>query len=167
MSFISTPITYEEDSLCLKRDLPHRLAMLDNLVELIVFTPRGTFDADPDFGFEYWNHEFSNVHQREFNASQGGRAGSMGLLQNDVTKKSCEDSIRESLATYEPMLKNVMVNIVMEAAYDKGAHRKKMPSKYELNVVVDGTLDDGLGTRRPYRKIVTFYVEPVVKKYRG
>lgn len=88
----------------------------------------------------------------------------MGMLQNDITKKECEDSIRDSLATYEPMLKNVTVNIVMEAAYEKGAHRKKIPSKYELNVVVDGMLDDGVGTRRPYRKIVTFYVEPVVKK---
>jgi len=165
MSFIGTPITYEGDSLRLNRDLPHRLAMLDNLVELIVFTPRGSFASDPDFGFEYWNHEFSNVHQREFNASQG--RGGMGMMQNDVTKKECEDSIRESLATYEPMLKNVTVNIVMEAAYEKGAHRKKLPSKYELNVVVDGTLDDGVGTRRLYRKVVTFYVEPVVKKYRG
>ncbi|MCR4808436.1 MAG: hypothetical protein K5896_01080 [Prevotella sp.] len=165
MSFISTPITYEEGSLILHRDLPHRLAMLDNLVELIVFTPRGSFDGDPDFGFEYWNHEYSNVNQREFNASQGVRGGfGMGMLQNDITKKECEDSIRDSLATYEPMLKNVTVNIVMEAAYEKGAHRKKIPSKYELNVVVDGMLDDGVGTRRPYRKIVTFYVEPVVKK---
>ena len=163
MSFISTPVTYEEDSLRLVRDVPHRLAMLDNLVELIVFTPRGSFAGDPDFGFEYWNHEFSNVHQREFNASQGNRGG-MGMLQNDITKKECEDSIRVSLATYEPMLKNVNVNIVMEAAYEKGAHRKKLPSKYELNVVVDGMLDDGVGTRCPYRKIVTFYVEPVVKK---
>ena len=42
-----------------------------------------------------------------------------------------------------------------------------MPSKYELNVVVDGNLDDGLGTRRHYRKIVVFLVEPTVKKYRG
>ena len=110
MSFISTPITYEEGSLILHRDLPHRLAMLDNLVELIVFTPRGSFDGDPDFGFEYCNHEYSNVNQREFNASQGVRGGfGMGMLQNDITKKECEDSIRDSLATYEPMLKNVTV----------------------------------------------------------
>lgn len=166
MSFISTPVTYIEPSLRLKRDIEGRIAMLDNLIELIVFTPRGAFAGDPDFGFEYWNHEFSNVHFREFNNSQ-----SIGDLSNqsqeEITKKECEESIRESLATYEPMLKNVSVSIELEAAYEKGMHRKKMPSKYQLDVVVAGMLDDGLGTRRPYRKIVVFFVEPTVKKYRG
>jgi len=164
MSFISTPVTYIEPSLRLKRDVEGRIAMLDNLIELIVFTPRGSFVGDPDFGFEYWNHEFSNVHYREFNNSQSILSNQS---QEEITKKECEDSVRESLATYEPMLKNVTVSIELEAAYEKGMHRKKMPSKYQLNVVVEGTLDDGLGTRRPYRKVVVFFVEPTVKKYRG
>ena len=164
MSFISTPVSYIEPSLRLVRDIEDHITKLDNLVELIVFTPRGSFAADPDFGFEYWNHEFSNVHYREFNVNQTGQGGT---LQNDITKKECEDSISNSLATYEPMLKNVNVSIVLNSAADKGGHRKKMPSKYELNVVVDGNLDDGLGTRRHYRKIVVFLVEPTVKKYRG
>lgn len=166
MSFISTPVSYIEPSLRLRRDIEGRIAMLDNLIELIVFTPRGSFVGDPDFGFEYWNHEFSNVHYREFNASQNSSQMS-SLSKEEVTKKECEDSIRESLAAYEPMLKNVTVSIEMEAAYEQGMHRKKMPSKYQLDVVVDGTIDDGLGTRRPYRKVVVFYVEPTVKKYRG
>ncbi|MBO4463300.1 MAG: hypothetical protein J5797_03795 [Prevotella sp.] len=166
MSFISTPVTYIEPSLRLKRDVEGRIAMLDNLIELIVFTPRGSFAGDPDFGFEYWNHEFSNVHFREFNNSQS-IVDLSNQSQEEITKKECEDSIRESLATYEPMLKNVSVSIELEAAYEKGMHRKKMPSKYQLDVVVAGTLDDGLGTRRPYRKVVVFFVEPTVKKYRG
>ena len=166
MSFISTPVTYIEPSLRLKRDIEGRIAMLDNLIELIVFTPRGSFAGDPDFGFEYWNHEFSNVHFREFNNSQS-IVDLSNQSQEEITKKECEDSIRESLATYEPMLKNVSVSIELEAAYEKGMHRKKMPSKYQLDVVVAGTLDDGLGTRRPYRKVVVFFVEPTVKKYRG
>lgn len=165
MSFISTPVSYIEPSLRLVRNINDHITKLDNLVELIVFTPRGSFAADPDFGFEYWNHEFSNVHYREFNINQAGQAG--GNVQNEITKKECEDSIRNSLATYEPMLKDVSVSIVLNSAADKGSHRKKMPSKYELNVVVDGNLDDGLGTRRRYRKIVVFLVEPTVKKYRG
>lgn len=164
MSFISTPLCYIEPSLCLKRDIEDRITMLDNLVELIVFTPRGSFVGDPDFGFEYWNHEFSNVHYREFNINQTGQTA--GTLHNEVTKKECEDSIRDSLATYEPMLKNVNVSIVLDSAEGKNGHRKKMPSKYELNVVVEGKLDDGLGTKRPYRKVVVFLVEPTVKRYR-
>ncbi len=166
MSFISTPVSYTGSTMRLVRDIKDRITRLDNLVELIVFTPRGSFSSDPDFGFEYWNHEFSNVHSHEFNINQGGSAISDDS-RAEFTKKECEDSIRESLATYEPMLKNVTVNIVLEVAADKSTLRHKMPSKYELNVVVEGTLDDGLGTRRPYQKVVNFYIEPTVKRYRG
>ena len=163
MSFISTPLSYMGPSLVLTRNIEDAITMLDNLVELTVFTPRGSFAADPDFGFEYWNHEFSNVHYHEFNINQTGSV-STGL-RNEVTRKECEESIRQSLATYMPMLKNVSVSIMLDSAMEKGAHRKKAPSKYELNVVVSGSLDDGLGTRRPYRKVVVFLVEPTVKRY--
>jgi hypothetical protein len=135
--------------------------MLDNLVELIVFTPRGDFEADPDFGFEYWNHEFSNVHYREFNASQGTKTTS---LYNEVTKKECEDSIKQSLAAYEPMLKNVTVNIELNSASEKQRRKRRVASKYAVNVIVEGGIDDGLGVLRPYRKVVVFLVEPTVKR---
>lgn len=164
MKFISTPVEFINEGHLLKRDIEQRIQMLDNLVELIVFTPRGTFEADPDFGFEYWNHEYSNVHHREFNNSQSGRLA--GGLTNEVTKKECEESIRQSLATYEPMLKNVAVYIELDSAYDLQLRKLKMPSKYKVNVIVEGNLDDGLGTKSPYRKQVTFLIEPTVKRYR-
>ena len=164
MSFISTPLSYQEPSLCLDRNIADRIGMLDNLVELIVFTPRGSFVADPDFGFEYWNHEYANVHYREFNISQTGKIANG--LYNEVTKKECEDSIRTSLATYEPMLKNVIVSIELDTTEGKNMRRKKVASKYEVNVVVEGRLDDGLGTLVPYRKVVVFLIEPTVKRYR-
>jgi len=163
MSFISTPLKYQRDDLHLVRDINERRLMLDNLVELIVFTPRGTFEADPDFGFEYWNHEYSNVHYQEFNLSQNGRR--LGGIQNEVTRKECEESIRTSLNTYEPMLKNVNVSIELSLVNDNYIHRKKVKSKYEVNVVVEGSLDDGLGTLSPYSKTVVFLVEPTVKRY--
>ena len=164
MSFISTPLVFQQNGASILRDIDDHIRMLDNLVELIVFTPRGSFAADPDFGFEYWNHEYSNVHYREFNNSQLGKL-TKGL-QNEVTKKECEDSILNSLATYEPMLKNVTVSIVLDTAENKQVRRKKTASKYEVNVVVEGQLDDGLGTLQPYRKSVVFLVEPTVKRYR-
>jgi len=163
MKFISTPLVFLDQGTRIQRDLEERLRMLDNLVELIVFTPRGQFDADPDFGFEYWNHEFSNVHYREFNTSQTGRVANG--LYNEVTKKECEDSIKQSLATYEPMLKNVIVNIELNQTDGKKG-RRRQHSKYEVNVRVEGRLDDGLGTLRPYSKNVVFLVEPTVKRYR-
>ncbi len=146
----------------LHRGIGDRIHMIDNLVELIVFTPRGDFEADPDFGFEYWNHEFSNVHYREFNAGQG--ANKSGNLYNEVTKKECEDSIKQSLAAYEPMLKNVVVSIELDAAAEKQRRRRRVSSKYAVNVIVEGGIDDGLGVLRPYRKVVVFLVEPTVKR---
>jgi hypothetical protein len=64
------------------------------------------------------------------------------------------------------MLKNVTVSIVLDTAENKQVRRKKTASKYEVNVVVEGQLDDGLGTLQPYRKNVVFLVEPTVKRYR-
>ena len=161
MRFLSTPLQFTDSGTKLRRDIDNRIMMLDNLVELIVFTPRGDFEADPDFGFEYWNHEFSNVRYREFNASQGTKTTS---LYNEVTKKECEDSIKQSLAAYEPMLKNVTVNIELNAASEKQRRKRRVASKYAVNVIVEGGIDDGLGVLRPYRKVVVFLVEPTVKR---
>lgn len=161
MRFVSTPIQFIDSGTKLLRNIEDRMLMLDNLVELIVFTPRGDFEADPDFGFEYWNHEFSNVHYREFNASQGTKTSS---LYNEITKKECEDSIKQSLASYEPMLKNVTVNIELDAASQRQRRKRRVVSKYAVNVIVEGGIDDGLGVLRPYRKVVVFLVEPTVKR---
>ncbi len=161
MRFVSTPVQFIDSGTKLLRNIEDRMLMLDNLVELIVFTPRGDFEADPDFGFEYWNHEFSNVHYREFNASQGTKTTS---LYNEVTKKECEDSIKQSLAAYEPMLKNVTVNIELDAASQRQRRKRRVVSKYAVNVIVEGGIDDGLGVLRPYRKVVVFLVEPTVKR---
>jgi len=165
MKFINTPLVFLSSGTQMQRNIEDRFAMLDNLVELIVFTPRGSFTADPDFGFEYWNHEFSNLHYREFNANQTGFAN-IGSLQNEVTKRECEESVRISLAAYEPMLKNVSVSIELDSAIAKQRRKRRIASKYEVNVVVEGNLDDGLGTMRPYRKNVVFLVEPTVRHNR-
>ena len=165
MKFISTPLVFTHNGAQMLRNIEDRLAMLDNLVELIVFTPRGSFEADPDFGFEYWNHEYSNVHYREFNTNQGGLLN-QGGLKNEVTRKECEESIRISLATYEPMLKQVPVSIQLDSAMAKQRLKRRIASKYEVNVIVEGKLDDGLGTMRPYRKNVVFLVEPTVRHNR-
>ena len=162
MNYVGIPLKYEEEQLTLVRSIEGRIRMLDNLVELIVFTPRGTFEADPDFGFEYWNHEFSNVHYREFNLDQVGKSNITGF-QNEVTRKECEESIRNSLATYEPMLKNVVVSIELDLPEEKRRYRK-VSSKYKVNVVVSGDIDDGLGTLSPYSKSVLFLIEPTVKR---
>ena len=166
MGFISTPIEFkaeESSSISIKRDIEDRIQMLDNLVELIVFTPRGSFSADLDFGFEYWNHEYSNIHYRDFNNNHTGM-GTYGLY-NDVTRKECQESIKKSLETYEPQLKHIDVFIELNSIDEnKQNSSKKVFSKYEVSVRVTGGLDDGLGTIKKYEKIVTFFMEPTVSK---
>ena len=166
MKYSSTPITFrsEELSISIVRDIEERISMLDNLVELIVFTPRGSFVGDPDFGFEYWNHEYSNVHYREFNNEQTGMS-SAGLY-NEITKKECQESIRQSLSTYAPLLKQVAVSMELNSAEAEKQSKKKVPSKYIVTIKVNGIIDDGLGTTCQYEKSVMFLMEPTAKKYR-
>lgn len=166
MNFISTPITFtnSESGISIVRDIKERITMLDNLVELIVFTPRGSFDGDPDFGFEYWNHEYSNVHYREFNNEQTGL--SYNGLFNEITKKECQDSIRQSLSTYAPQLKQVFVSMDLNSAEAEKQQKRKVPSKYLVKITIEGIIEDGLGTTCKYEKNVKFLIEPTAKKYR-
>jgi hypothetical protein len=164
--FISTPLNFIErnssKAVHLGRDIDNRIEMLDNLIELIVFTPRGSFDADPDFGFEYWNHEYSNIHYMDFNNDNSGTA----ISYNEVTKRECQESVRLSLQTYYPQLKNVTVLIDLAIADADKQRRKKVMSKYSVKVTVKGVISDGLGTNRDYSKDVIFLVEPTAKQLR-
>lgn len=166
MAYLNTPLSFvsADSSVILNRDIEDQIQMLDNFVELIVFTPRGSFASDPDFGFEYWNHEYSNIHFRNFNN------GHLNMLQdgryNDITKKECQDSILNCLAAYQPQLKQADVQIELNAIDDGGQERKKVMSKYYVTVKVTGSLDDGLGVMTPYYKEVVFLMEPTVKKFR-
>ena len=157
-SYIETPLLIH--SLLgirrLDRSLDGDVARLDNLIELVVFTPRGSFSADPDFGFEYWNHEFTNVHLREFNNGQTS-------LSTEVTRQACEESIRTRLAAYEPSLKQVEVEMELSALTRKEQSYRRTQSKYEVTVHVTGLLDGGLGTTQRYSKTVRFLMEPTVK----
>lgn len=134
---------------------------IGNILDLIVFTPKGTFIADPDFGFEYWNHEFSNINVREFNNNYLGMVPDVRSL-NDISRRQCEISLKESILSYEPRLRQPEVGIDLEINHEKS--RKSMPSKYGMRILITGFLDDGLGITRPYEKRISFMVEPVARK---
>lgn len=164
MSFINTPLAYQSSSpgLLVKRDLKSQAEVLDNLIELIAFTPRGSFLADPDFGFEYWNHEYSNIQYRTFNSGQSVLLGSK--IGQDVTKLDCQESIRQSLQTYAPQLAKVEVTVELNAAqYNERQHKRKVQSKHIVSIIVEGELDNGIGTSR-YEKKIEFLMEPSAKK---
>lgn len=159
MEYLKTPLGFSTafGRCFLSRPIEDRLTMLDNLVELVIFTPRGSASADPDFGFEYWNNEYSNVHFREFNNGQG-------FSNSEISKQVCEDSVRQSLACYAPMLEQVNVSMELRALTVAEQHRKRTSSKYEVIVRVEGSLDYGLSTEQRYYKNVSFLMEPMAKK---
>lgn len=134
---------------------------VDSILDLIIFTPKGSFAADPEFGFEYWNHEFSNVNIREFNNSYIGMMSSDRSL-NDITRKQCETSLLDSIMTYEPRLLRPEVKIELDI--NTKVRKKNAQSKYEMRILVSGFLDDGLGVTRPYEKRISFMVEPIAKR---
>lgn len=162
MAFIKTPLTYEDNTGIIARTLEERVAMIDNFIDLIVFSPKGSFIADDDFGFEYWNHEYSNVHFRSFNHGQNGNY-SNGLY-NEVTLKECKESIEKSLSIYEQQLKQVNVSIELGSIKTENESNHKLLSKYEVTIIITGVLDDGLGTIAPYKKEISFLMEPTVKR---
>lgn len=162
MAFIKTPLTYEDNTGIIARTLEERVAMIDNFIDLIVFSPKGSFIADDDFGFEYWNHEYSNVHFRSFNHGQNGTY-SNGLY-NEVTLKECKESIEKSLCIYKPQLKQVNVSIELGSIKNGNESNHKLLSKYEVTIIIIGVLDDGLGTIVPYKKEISFLMEPTVKR---
>lgn len=159
MGYLQTPLKYEKtsESCLLSRSLPDGVTSLDNLVELIVFTPKGSFTSDPDFGFEYWNFEYANVHFRDFNNGQES-------FRTGASRQVCEDSVKRSLAVYAPMLKDVNVSVILNLAPIENQRKRRAISKYEVVVQVSGQLDDGMETRRPYSSTVRFLMEPTVKK---
>lgn len=162
MKFIKSPISYENDSMMLQRTFEDKCLMLDNLIELIVFTPRGSFWGDPDFGFEYWNNEYSNVNFRDFN--NGQNVALVNGLYNEITRKECQESIKRSLETYDVLLKQIDVSIELRSVDSE--QRKKITSKFQVVVKVTGMLEEGLGTFTPYKKEISFLMEPTVKRYK-
>lgn len=134
---------------------------INSILDLIVFTPTGSFGADPEFGFEYWNHEFSNINVREFNNNYMGMVAD-AQSSNDVSRKKCELSLKKSILAYEPRLINPEVKIELEIN-DK-VRKRKSQSKYEMRIMINGSIDDGLGIVRPFEKRISFMVEPTAKK---
>lgn len=165
MHSVGTPLEYQSSTSgpIINRNIESETELLDNLIEVIAFTPRGSFPADPDFGFEFWNHEYSNIQYQAFNSGQGGLPGSK-IIQ-EVTKLECQESIRKSLHTYAPQLTKVEVTVELNAAqYSERKSKGNIQSKHIVTIVVEGAFDNGIGTNK-YKKKIEFLMEPSAKKH--
>lgn len=164
MDYISTPLTFQhsESGVIVERNIAERIAMMDNLVELIVFTAKGNFNADPDFGLEYWNHEYANISDTQFNNNIGRNEYNRLSI-----KEQCEASIAESMLEYAPdKLKIRDIHVVMNMKDDEPSlhGRRKSYSHHEVVIFISAKLDDGMGTAYDYTREVSFMVEPTVRR---
>jgi len=160
--FINIPLSIHlNTSPSLEREPGDVDKCIDSILELIVFTPKGSYDADPEFGFEYWNHEFSNINIREFNNNYMGMMSESGPL-NEISRKQCEASLKKSILAYEPRLHQPEVKVELDINSKLG--KRNMQSKYEMRIIINGAIDDGLGVSRPYEKRISFMVEPIAHK---
>lgn len=153
ISFDKTPLIKQEE--CSLENC------IDKILDLIIFTPRGSFSGDPEFGLEYWNHEFSNINIREFNNSYIRLISTAGEM-NEISRRECEESIRNSIMTYEPRLHHPTVKIGLNPCGNN--QKKQQKSKYEMHITITGDIDDGLGVCRQYEKRFFFMVEPLANK---
>lgn len=135
---------------------------MDNLVELVIFTPVGSFKADPDFGLEYWNYEYVNISDAQFNTGTDRVDYCMASM-----KELCEASIAESIKTYAPeKLKVAEIKVTMNLRDDDSAKQGscKVYSHHTVAIYITAKLDNGMGTYFQYSREVSFMVEPTAKR---
>lgn len=164
MNYILVPLSFKrsDGSVTIEREVEERLSMMDNLVELVVFTPIGSFRADPDFGLEYWNYEYANISDTQFNTG-----ADRGTDNKQSLKEQCEASIAESIKTYAPEklnVKDIMVtmNLNDDAASVHGTHN--VYSHHIVVIHVAAKIDNGMDTSFQYTTEITFMMEPATKR---
>lgn len=164
MKYIATPLSFDhsENAITIERDIEERITMMDNLVELVAFTPIGSFNADPDFGLEYWNSEYANISDTQFNMG-----GDRDETDKRSLKEQCELSIAASIQAYAPEKLNVTdVVVTMNMKDDEVSinNRHKVYSHHAVVIHVAAMLSDGMGTSFQYTRELSFMVEPVAKR---
>lgn len=160
MIYCTAPLKMEEDADQLptirRQPLPVEV-MLDNWMDMILFTANRRFKADEEFGFSFWDNEFITLNFWNFNTS----TEEASLADMEQCKKSIVNSIRY----YLPFLKNVQVEIELTMEKDK-LSRKSDHSKYAVRVSIQAEVDENeyAGTHTgTYRKNAVFYMDPFMK----
>lgn len=164
MKYISAPISFVESdgTLIPERRIEDPIAMMDNLIELIALTPKGTFNADPDFGFEYWDPVFADVSAMQYNS-----ASRLDEYSRQGVKERCEAGIAECITAYAPVclrVRDVVVEMNLKDDKVQLIGPRKIYSHREVGVTVSAKIDDGMGTMRNYSREITFMMEPILKR---
>lgn len=163
--FYKTPLKIDDENLAIAQELKSVKSSIDAFLELLVFTPKGGFKPDYDFGFEFWSNEFQNFVIKNFN----NRTSDTNLVNNkgeNTGKESCEKGLKKSIETYEPRLKNVRVDLQIEQnnVIKKNDRFKTNDIKYDVYIKIMGEMILSNLTSKDYEKDIQFSVGPVIRK---
>jgi hypothetical protein len=179
MLYCSSPLSFVRDSssggLAVSRPLTDATTVIDNWIDIVVFTSVRRFKADEDFGFRFWDNEFIAMNLEHFNkgidyaSPADGKPDSEREHMSSAGIRECERSIRDSINFYVPYLKDVNVNVHLSYERDRSVKYSKRSerSKYVVRVSVTGrtVVDDYAGTRDGmYEKTAVFFMDPFLKK---
>ena len=111
---------------------------IDNFLELIVFSPHGSFKADYYFGFVFQNTKFQNT-------DPSNQIDTIKINGSSVNKDNYAYQLKLAIEEYETRMKNVRVMIY----YNK--------DKKQVSIYVTGQYDEDF-TEKTYTKNITFYI---------
>ena len=171
MQYSNSPIRFVNDAqlnLQIARPLSNISSVIDNWVDMVIFTSIRRFKADEEFGFSFWDNEFIAMNLIDFNH---GADYKIVRRNNDREEKvqmsrsgirQCERSVRDSILYYIPFLKNLEVEVQLSMEKNKLTRRGEN-SKYVVRVLVKGrlTYNEYVGTREgEYHRDVEFFMDP-------
>lgn len=171
MNYSNSPIQFIRDAqldLQIARPITNPSAMIDNWVDMVVFTSIRRFKADEEFGFGFWDNEFIAMNLVDFNHGadykivkrKNNREEKVQMSRAGI--RQCERSVRDSIAYYIPYLRYLDVEVQLSMEKDRYSKRGEN-SKYVVRVTVKGrlTYNEYLGIRDgEYQREVEFFMDP-------
>lgn len=170
MQYSDSPIIFVNDAqldLQIARPLNNINSMIDNWIDIVVFTSIRRFKADEEFGFSFWDNEFIAMNLVDFNhgsdykvVKRNNREEKVQMSRSGI--RQCEKSVRDSILYYLPFFKYLEVEVNLSMEKDKYSRRGEN-SKYVVRVLVKGrlTYNEYAGTREnDYRREVEFFMDP-------
>ncbi len=164
MKFISVPIKFIQSDIGLEceRPIENFGKIIDNLVEMIALTPKGTFTADPDFGFEFWDPLYGDIDNYMLNTNPDKIE-----IRRHRSKELCEREFIECIINYAPpSIKFYEISAEISCKNDKIQLRDsgKFFSYREVTIAISAKIDGGMGTQQDYYHEVSFMMEPISRR---
>ena len=113
-------------------------ASIDDLMDLLVISPNGSFKADYYFGFVFQNSRFENSDEDE-------RIDSKKIYGESFNKNNYAHDLKLAIEEYEPRLKSVQVNM----GYDSDTRK--------VSIEIIGRFEEDY-TEKLYKKDISFFI---------